>query len=274
MALVDDDQVEPGWLVLDEQFAVIECLVGREVDPGLRRCATEHSDRILLTEDRSEFSDHGVIDENIAVGEVEHPRPWIWSVPSSRPVRRPERMDQLRGEKRLSGTGGQDGQHSLLSGRDRLEHPLDGDVLVVAWLLHVQTSQYIAAIGNLEEANAESVELTNASIVVPQLLRGFEPRNLMLRAGGQVDLDDLVTVGGVDMGRSSRFPYSLACWTPVRSSAPPHRTTGRRRGHHEECDRTNYLAREFVKVGWPHRVRAGLSGPTLNDSCVTKFRVL
>ncbi len=76
--------------------------------------------------ERAEVVHHGLVDEDVAVGEEED---------ALLPPGLPQPPDDLEGGVGLAGAGGHHEQDAVLALGDRLDGPVDGDALVVARLL-------------------------------------------------------------------------------------------------------------------------------------------
>ena len=75
----------------------------------------------------------GLIGQDVAVGEEQDARP-ARRLAAQVPAAVEQLPGDLKGDERLARAGGQREQDARLAGGDGLQHPLDGDVLVVAWL--------------------------------------------------------------------------------------------------------------------------------------------
>lgn len=110
MTLVDHDQVEVvGRIVAEDPkriAAVGECLVEREVDLSSRLdLATNLPDGV--PEHRAKLSCDWLIDEDVAVSQIQDPRPAIFA-----PLARPELPDDLQRKECLSGARRQSEQYA------------------------------------------------------------------------------------------------------------------------------------------------------------------
>ena len=126
MALVDDDQVEEvGRELLEDVLLFLgagDGLVEAEVDlEGLVDRAVGDL-RHRLTE-RLEVVGHGLVDEDVAVGEEED---------AFLRARLPQPPDDLKRRVGLAGAGRHDEQDAVLALGDGLDRAVDGDELVVA----------------------------------------------------------------------------------------------------------------------------------------------
>jgi hypothetical protein len=198
VALVNDDQVEVVGRVVAEDperlAAVGQRLVERKVDlpPGLR-LAADLPDRIA--EHRPELPGDGLIDEDVAVGEIEDSRLALRA-----PVARPELPDDLEREEGLAGARRQREQDALaVFAEDRLQRALDGDLLVVARLLHIPVGKSQISVERQQQRLCGAVvdDALPAAIALPELVGGGKRGEVALDSGVVVVLDDPPAVCGV-----------------------------------------------------------------------------
>ena len=165
MALVDHDQVEVvGRVVAEDAEAVAgvgERLVESEVDlpPGLD-VALDLPDRV--SEDRPELPADWLVDEDVAVNEVED----AGLPPRRRPLAGGQLPDDLKRDEGLSGPSSEREQDSLPARENRLERAFDRNALVVPWLLD-------RAVG-IAELTRERTKQDVARPVVPNPFPGLE----------------------------------------------------------------------------------------------------
>ena len=136
MALVHDDEVEEVGRVLSVQaraaFVFGNGLIDGEVDfPPLADLAV--GDLPAGIAERREGLVLRVVDQDVAVGKVENLGAAVFARPVPQGV--PELPADLEGDQGLAGAGRHREQDSPLPFQDRLHHPIDGDLLVVAKLL-------------------------------------------------------------------------------------------------------------------------------------------
>lgn len=118
-------------------------------------------------------------------------------------------MDQLRGQERLAGAGREHGQQATITRGDCRKQPLDRDMLVVPGFLDAGSGQNVATVGGLEQPNAELIELPDAAVVLPELLRAPESIDLVLGAGRKIHLDDPPAVRGIHQRQIQQSPVLL-----------------------------------------------------------------
>ncbi len=194
MALVDDDHVEEIRWVLPQDTEAVgrigEGLVQREVDLATRvRSTLDLPDSV--PKHRTEFARDGLIHQDVAVGEVEHPG----SPSSVRPTPLPELPHDLKRHERLARPGGHREQHPLPAVNRRLDSPVDGDPLVVPGSLYrsVRTSK-LAVEGNRQGGGRFVGRAAPAAVPCPELARRRERRQVALEAGVVVVLNDALSV--------------------------------------------------------------------------------
>ena len=144
MAFVDDDKVkevgrigaEMGRRMAVDLRPAHEGLEDRQEDAAVLR-------RSPLLADLARFDAYqrvvgerregvvGLVGEDVAIGEEQNPRPPFG--PSAQvPARLKQLPRELKRDEGLAGAGGEREQDPLAAVGDRLQHPLDGEVLVVA----------------------------------------------------------------------------------------------------------------------------------------------
>src|SRR6266849_603150 len=115
MALVDNDEVEEVLRVFAVEagptFVPGNCLVGCEIHlAAFHRFALDLVPGVL---ERREDLVLGVVNENVAVGEVQNPRPTVFTCPV--PTGTPELPANLEGNEGLSGAGCKREEHARFS---------------------------------------------------------------------------------------------------------------------------------------------------------------
>ena len=133
VALVHDDQVEEVRRILPVQprpaLVLGDGLVDGEVHlPALGRLAV--LDLAAGVAERREDLVLGIIDQDVAVGQVEDPGPAVLA--RAVPPRVPQLPADLEGHDGLAGAGRHGEQHAALALEDGLHGAVDGDLLVVA----------------------------------------------------------------------------------------------------------------------------------------------
>ena len=148
VALVDHDQVEEARRELAEQLlpflragdrlieAEIDFVGGIDPPPGVERGGDIDAGAVVALDglrlggelghraaERAEVVDHRLVDQHVAVGEVEH---------ALRAARLPQPPDDLKGGVGLAGAGRHDEQHAVAALGDRLDRGVDGVDLIVA----------------------------------------------------------------------------------------------------------------------------------------------
>jgi hypothetical protein len=83
--------------------------------------------------ERREHLGHRVIDQDVAIGQEQNLRAAVLA--RAVPATAPELPANLEGHAGLAGAGGQRGEDALLAEQNRLDHAVDGNLLVVAWHL-------------------------------------------------------------------------------------------------------------------------------------------
>jgi len=129
VALVDDDQVKKvrAKLLVNISFffGAGHRLIKRQVDLvgfiGLTFLDFGHG-----RAERLEVVGHGLIDQNVAVGEKQD---------ASRCLGLPKPPNDLKGGEGLAGAGGHDQQNAVLAAGNCLDSSVDGQQLVIAWTL-------------------------------------------------------------------------------------------------------------------------------------------
>jgi hypothetical protein len=173
MALVDDDEVEEVRRELAEHpvrvlTAVGDGLIQREVDLAARlRLALQLPDR-PFTERRDVLSQSRLIDEDVAVGEVEDPRVAVGTPPAA-----PQLPDDLHRDERLAGAGRHREQQALVAPEHGLHRTVDGRDLVVAGLLRSPVSVAQRAVEREQERVRDRVvrQPLPFAVTTPELVR-------------------------------------------------------------------------------------------------------
>ena len=133
VALVHDDEVEEVGRVLAEQAGAALVLGDRLVDGEVHLPALDDLAVSILwraSPNGGEDLVLRVVDQDVAVGQVEDPRPAMLA--RAVPARVPELPADLEGDDGLAGAGRHREQQPRSPLQDRLDGAVDGDLLVVA----------------------------------------------------------------------------------------------------------------------------------------------
>ena len=204
MALVDDDEVEKIRAVLAEHVGGggRKRLIDAEIHvPALAGVAA--TDLVPGIAEGREHLGHGVIDQDVAIREEQDFGAAVFT--RAVPFAVPQLPANLEGHIGLARAGGQRGEDAFLPQQDGLNHALDGDALVVTrHLAGDQIERLQQVLGSLMR------QLCGAGQAGEQFLRRGIAFHLALGAGGVVDLNDAVAVGGVGELETEDFGV-LAC---------------------------------------------------------------
>ena len=194
VTLIDDHEVEEVGRVLAVEPGPSLVTGDRLVDGEVHLAALHHDatlDLVARVAERRELLILGVVDQDVAVGEVEDAR-LAPLLALGVPARRPEPPTDLEGDVGLAGAGGHREQDARLT----LEHGLDGAVdrrlLVVA-----RVAAGLTVAGGLQRVGGLVGELLAGPATPPEVDRRREGRQLSLEPGRVIELDHAVAVGRV-----------------------------------------------------------------------------
>ena len=191
MAFVDDDEVEEVWPVLTEHVGVGrgQRLINAEIHvPAL--AGVTAADLVAGIAEGREHLGHGVIDQDVAIREEQDFGAAVFT--RAVPFAVPQLPANLEGHIGLARAGGQRGEDAFLAHQNRLDHALDGNLLVVT--RHLAGGQ----IEGLQQVLCPILrQVCCTGQAGEQLIGCGVTIYLLLGAGGVVDLDDAVAVGGV-----------------------------------------------------------------------------
>ena len=211
MALVHDDEVEEvGWKGPEQAGAPL-VLGQRLVDPEVHLSALDHFARLDLVPrvaERREDPVLGLIDQDVAVGEVKNPGTTVFAGPV--PASVPELPADLERDRGLSRTGRHRHEQAPPSGDDAFYHAVDRDLLVVALALPD------AVVEGCEQLAALCVaEAGRRAIALPQVVGRREVRPGPFSPGQEIELDDLLAVGSVRELQPQRSGVLLRLLKPI-----------------------------------------------------------
>ena len=154
----------------------------------------------------------GLVGEDVAVGQEQDARA-ACRLAAQVPAAVEQLPGDLKGDEGLAGAGGEREQDRGRLVGDGLQHPLDGDVLVVA----ARVRAALVLEGHGGEAVAPGVRLGKGQ--VPEFVRRRVRWTLALRARLHVDAVDALAVGGVGEADGQLAGVVLGLATPSVSSS-------------------------------------------------------
>ena len=132
MALVDDNQIEEILRIFFVKSGPVFVFGDRLVNREIHLAAFVDFAVLDLPAGVAESREHlvlGIVDQNIAVGEIENLRPAVLT--RAVPAHVPELPADLESHRGLAGAGSHRQKNSFLALKNRLDYAVDGDFLVV-----------------------------------------------------------------------------------------------------------------------------------------------